>query len=113
MCLSLLQWFNTDMPESMPLPGRYADSLTDFQRLCVLRCFRVDRIYRAATNFVTERMGERFVTPPVVSFEGVFEQVEETRDWIVAAKAWLEKDSLSAPVRFFCCFGQDNPGQNG
>jgi len=40
----------------------------------LLRCFRVDRIYRAITNFVTVRMGERYVTPPVISFEAIFEQ---------------------------------------
>ena len=48
--------------------------LSDFQRLMLLRCFRVDRIYRAITNFVTVRMGERYVTPPVISFEAIFEQ---------------------------------------
>ena len=48
--------------------------MTDFQRLLLLRCFRVDRIYRAITNFVTLRMGERYVTPPVISFEAIFEQ---------------------------------------
>lgn len=40
----------------------------------LLRCFRVDRVYRAITNFVTKRMGEQYVTPPVVSLESVFEQ---------------------------------------
>ena len=40
----------------------------------LLRCFRVDRVYRAITNFVTVRMGEQYVTPPVVSLESVFDQ---------------------------------------
>ena len=31
-------------------------------------------MYRAITNFVTQRMGEKYVTPPVISFESVFEQ---------------------------------------
>lgn len=34
----------------------------------------MDRVYRAITNFVTQRMGEKYVTPPVISFESVFEQ---------------------------------------
>ena len=34
----------------------------------------MDRIYRAITNFVIVRMGEKFVTPPVISFEAIFEQ---------------------------------------
>jgi hypothetical protein len=40
----------------------------------LLRCFRVDRVYRAITNYVTVRMGEQYVTPPVVSLESVFDQ---------------------------------------
>jgi dynein heavy chain len=67
-------WFDHDTPETAPFPGRYKDSLNDFQQLLLLRCFRVDRVYRAVTNFVTARMGEKYVTPPVVSFEAILEQ---------------------------------------
>ena len=69
-----LQWFDLDTPESSPLPGRYSESLSDLQQLMLLRCFRVDRVYRAITNFVTGRMGEQYVTPPVVSFESIYDQ---------------------------------------
>ena len=31
-------------------------------------------MYRAITNFVTGRMGEQFVTPPVVSLESIYDQ---------------------------------------
>jgi len=34
----------------------------------------VDRVYLAITNFVTGRMSEKYVTPPVISFEAIFEQ---------------------------------------
>lgn len=40
----------------------------------LLRCFRVDRIYRAVTLYVTNIMGEKYVTPPILSFESIFEQ---------------------------------------
>ena len=40
----------------------------------LLRCFRVDRIYLAVTQYVTIVMGEQFVTPPVVSFEAIWDQ---------------------------------------
>ena len=62
------------MPESSPFPGRYSNDLTDLQQLLLLRCFRVDRVYRAVTNFVTVNMGEQFVTPPVVNLENILEQ---------------------------------------
>lgn len=69
-----IQWNDLDAPEAHPFPGKYEETLSDFQRLLLLRCFRVDRVYLAITNFVTGRMGEKYVTPPVISFEAIFEQ---------------------------------------
>lgn len=68
------QWYDLDTPESSAFPEKYSKNLSDLQQLMLLRCFRVDRVYRAITNFVTHRMGEKYVTPPVISFESVFEQ---------------------------------------
>ena len=70
----LFQWFDHDMPESQPVPGKYEESLNQFQRLMLLRCFRVDRIFRSVTQYVTEIMGEKYVMPPIISFESIFEQ---------------------------------------
>ena len=71
--LNVFQWFDLDTPELAPLPMSYS-KLRGFQRLMLLRCFRVDRIYLAVTDFVTRVMGEKYVMPPVISFESVFEQ---------------------------------------
>ena len=68
------EWFDSDAPESNRFPMRYETDLSDFQRLMLLRCFRVDRIYRAVTEYVTKVMGEKYVTPPIISFEAIFEQ---------------------------------------
>uniref|UniRef100_A0A803XS79 Dynein axonemal heavy chain 10 n=1 Tax=Meleagris gallopavo TaxID=9103 RepID=A0A803XS79_MELGA len=67
-------WYDTDALEQMPFPMHYQNSLTDFQKLLLLRCFRVDRVYRAVTDYVTLTMSEKYVQPPVISFEAVFEQ---------------------------------------
>ena len=53
---------------------QYEEMLTDFQRLMLLRCFRIDRIYRAVTEYVAKIMGEKYVMPPIISFESIFEQ---------------------------------------
>ncbi|XP_041455872.1 dynein heavy chain 10, axonemal-like [Lytechinus variegatus] len=68
------EWYDQDAPEQVAFPMKYKDGLNEFQRLLLLRCFRVDRVYRAITDFVTSRMGEKYVTPPVISFEAIFEQ---------------------------------------
>uniref|UniRef100_A0A2C9JWZ0 AAA+ ATPase domain-containing protein n=1 Tax=Biomphalaria glabrata TaxID=6526 RepID=A0A2C9JWZ0_BIOGL len=68
------KWFDHDAPESQPYPLNYHERLSDFQSLMLLRCFRIDRIYRAVTEYVTKTMGEKYVTPPIISFENVYEQ---------------------------------------
>ncbi|XP_077377243.1 dynein axonemal heavy chain 10-like [Festucalex cinctus] len=67
-------WYDLDAPEQAPLPMKYDERLTDFQKLLLLRCFRVDRVYRAITDYVTITMGERYVQPPVISFDVIYEQ---------------------------------------
>ncbi|XP_053555751.1 dynein axonemal heavy chain 10 [Bombina bombina] len=67
-------WYDLDTPEQFPFPMSYKDKLTNFQNLLLLRCFRVDRVYRAVTDYVTIIMGEKYVQPPVISFEAIFEQ---------------------------------------
>ncbi|NXA03996.1 DYH10 protein, partial [Sapayoa aenigma] len=67
-------WYDTDAVEQIPFPMQYQDNLTDFQRLLLLRCFRVDRLYRAVMDFVTVTMGETYVQPPVISFEAILQQ---------------------------------------
>ena len=52
----------------------YGQRLSNFQRLMLLRCFRVDRIYLAVTQYVSEIMGDQFITPPVIHFEAIWEQ---------------------------------------
>ena len=77
-CVFLFQWFDHDTPESEAFPMQYNERLSPFQKLMLLRCFRVDRIYRAVMEFVTTAMGEKYVTPPIISFEAVFDQSTPT-----------------------------------
>uniref|UniRef100_UPI00398F6830 dynein axonemal heavy chain 10 isoform X2 n=1 Tax=Pristiophorus japonicus TaxID=55135 RepID=UPI00398F6830 len=67
-------WYDLDAPEQVDFPLHYKDSLDRFQKLLLLRCFRVDRVYRAVMDYITMAMGEKFVQPPVISFEAIFEQ---------------------------------------
>lgn len=53
------QWYDLDGPEQVPFPMKYADTLTPFQKLLLLRCFRVDRVYRAVTDYITIAMNEK------------------------------------------------------
>ncbi|CAM4852615.1 unnamed protein product [Rotaria socialis] len=69
------KWVDSDAPEQAGnFPMGYGQRLSAFQMLMLLRCFRVDRIYLAITQYVTITMGDQFVTPPVIHFEAIWEQ---------------------------------------
>lgn len=53
------QWYDLDSLEQSPFPLGYDANITPFQKLLILRCFRVDRVYRAVTDYVTVTMGEK------------------------------------------------------
>lgn len=53
------QWYDLDSLEQFPFPLGYDRHITAFQKLLILRCFRVDRVYRAVTDYVTLTMGEK------------------------------------------------------
>ncbi|XP_058137242.1 dynein axonemal heavy chain 10 [Dasypus novemcinctus] len=67
-------WYDLDSLEQFPFPLDYDKRITNFQKLLILRCFRVDRVYRAVTDYVTVTMGEKYVQPPMISFDAIFEQ---------------------------------------
>lgn len=71
-------WADLETPESEPLPMGYSEHLSSFQQLCLLRCFRLDRMVNAVTNFIIMNMGEQYVMPPVVNFANVYEQSTPT-----------------------------------
>uniref|UniRef100_A0A8D3BG74 AAA+ ATPase domain-containing protein n=1 Tax=Scophthalmus maximus TaxID=52904 RepID=A0A8D3BG74_SCOMX len=67
-------WYDLDGPEQAPFPMKYKENLSAFQKLLFLRCFRVDRVYRAVTDYITVTMGEKYVQPPVISYDAIYEQ---------------------------------------
>ncbi|XP_030756931.1 dynein heavy chain 10, axonemal [Sitophilus oryzae] len=72
------EWYDLDTPETVEFPFGYKQSLKPFQRLLLLRCFRIDRVYRAVGDYITEIMGEEYIMPPVVSMENIYEQCSPT-----------------------------------
>lgn len=48
---------------------KYEENLSAFQKLLLLRCFRVDRVYRAVTDYVTVTMGEKCVSIEIIQLK--------------------------------------------
>jgi dynein heavy chain len=67
-------WAISESPETTEFPSGYSKKLTEFQKLCLLRCFRVDRIYNAMTKFIISASGEKYVTPPVINYQAILDQ---------------------------------------
>lgn len=71
-------WYDLDAPEEVDFPCDYKANLSPFQLLMLLRCFRVDRVYRAVGNYITEIMGEEYIMPPVISLDNIYDQSSPT-----------------------------------
>ncbi|KAM7539583.1 hypothetical protein Aperf_G00000039574 [Anoplocephala perfoliata] len=65
-------WFSSNKPEVEPPP--YFGNLTSFRKLCLLRCFREDRICRAVERFVAESLGENFMSSHEPNLTSIYEQ---------------------------------------
>ncbi|KAI9203090.1 dynein heavy chain and region D6 of dynein motor-domain-containing protein [Polychytrium aggregatum] len=64
---SIKDWkalFDSPEPHTMDLPGKWDTCTNSFQKLMILRCIRADKITPAASAFIIEKMGKRFVEPP-------------------------------------------------
>jgi dynein heavy chain len=55
--------FDSEEPHREPLPGKWNEALNHFQRLLVLRCLRADKVTNAMQDFVSEKLGQRFIEP--------------------------------------------------
>eukprot|EP01065_Artemidia_motanka_P041378 TRINITY_DN5358_c0_g3_i1.p1 TRINITY_DN5358_c0_g3~~TRINITY_DN5358_c0_g3_i1.p1 ORF type:complete len:4876 (+),score=1837.91 TRINITY_DN5358_c0_g3_i1:119-14629(+) len=75
------EWYDMQCPEGtaekpVDLPNAYSQRLTPFQKLCLLRCFRVDRAFLALGNFIAgvEQMGPHFAVPYKPDLKDVYQQ---------------------------------------
>ena len=60
------KWYRSAEPEVTDLPGEWKTRCSELQRMIVVRSLRLDRVMTAATAFVANALGRRFVEPPVL-----------------------------------------------
>lgn len=67
-------FWDSERPELLPLPGKIGENpfITDLQKLCILRCLRPDRVYIAVSIFISDVLGERYITPPVLNYDYIY-----------------------------------------
>ncbi|MEW5313998.1 MAG: hypothetical protein WDW38_005527 [Sanguina aurantia] len=59
-------WFRNKEPEAAELPAEWESKSNELQRMMLVRCLRPDRVIFAATSFVANSIGRKFVEPPVL-----------------------------------------------
>ena len=71
-------WASNDMPQTAALPAPWNDSLNSFQKMCILKIFRREKLVFATESIVAEKLGRAFTeTPPIVLAE-VFPDTSST-----------------------------------
>lgn len=66
------EWYQSPYPEEESLPGDFATA-GEIQTLCILRVLRPDRIIFALKKFVSNFLGDEFVSQPPFSMRSVYE----------------------------------------
>ncbi|XP_072136530.1 dynein axonemal heavy chain 12 isoform X2 [Mobula birostris] len=56
--------YESKEPHNEPLPSPWDQNINELQKMIILRMLRPDKIIPAVINFVTEKLGKRFVEPP-------------------------------------------------
>lgn len=68
------KWYGESNAEATDLPKAFKE-ISKFHKLLLLRAMRPDRLTSAMSNFVQDKLGERFVEQPAFS---IFDMFEET-----------------------------------
>ena len=74
----LVEFCNTVDPYTQPLPEPYQSSLSDFQRLLLLRCLRADKLTGALSVFVEKYQGKQFIESPPFSLSQTYADSNNT-----------------------------------
>ena len=58
------KYFDDASPHKFALPGKWNESLGQFQKICVLKCFRPDKVSEAIQDYIVTEMGQQYIEPP-------------------------------------------------
>ncbi|XP_054991966.1 LOW QUALITY PROTEIN: dynein axonemal heavy chain 12 [Sorex araneus] len=66
-CENIDEWraiYDSKEPHNAKYPEPMNKTLNELQKIIILRCLRPDKITPAITNYVTDKLGKKFVEPP-------------------------------------------------
>ena len=68
------EWISAKDPQSLPLPLKWENTLTIFQKMLILKCFRDEKTIFKMTDFVEETLGHPFAHPMPTTMDQIFKQ---------------------------------------
>eukprot|EP00698_Gefionella_okellyi_P018829 TRINITY_DN568_c0_g1_i2.p1 TRINITY_DN568_c0_g1~~TRINITY_DN568_c0_g1_i2.p1 ORF type:complete len:4478 (+),score=1217.70 TRINITY_DN568_c0_g1_i2:54-13487(+) len=71
------KWYEKEAPEESELPDNYDSRLDSFRRLLLIRAFCEDRTTLAASAYIMETLGARYVEPLPLDWEGLYHETDE------------------------------------
>jgi dynein heavy chain len=66
-------YFESSEPENEELPGNWDNLLDEFDKLLILKAFRLDKLTNGIQKFIHKKMGEKFVEVPIIKLEEIFQ----------------------------------------
>lgn len=98
--LEFKKLFDSNEPENLPMPGVWND-IDYFLKMIILKSIRPDKVPFAVQNYVSEKIGEQFITPPTFSIAKSFTESSGTTPLIFVLSAG------SDPVSDFKRFAEE------
>ena len=68
------EWYRNSELEVCELPGEWESKCSELQKMILIRSLRPDRVIFAATTFVANSLGRKFVEPPVLDLQDVYNE---------------------------------------
>lgn len=70
--------YDSQNPHENEFPAPWAEKLNLFEKMLVIRCIRPDVVIPAISNFVENRMGQRYINPPDFDLKQIYKDSSVT-----------------------------------
>jgi dynein heavy chain len=87
------EWADSEGPFEAALPGRYAETLSGFDRLVLVKVFRPELVQMSCADYIISDMGKFYAESPPASMEVIFEDLSKTTPLIFVLSAGADPTS--------------------